>query len=185
MIITLTGLPGAGKTVIGKRLAEILEYEFLSIGQIRRKIAAQRGMTLEEYNKLGETDPSTDLDVDKYQKSLGETKDKIVLDAKIGFHFVPNSVKIFITASDEVRAKRIIGDNSERRLNQTKTESINQQILLNNERVKSDNYRFMKYYNLDYTDVSNFDFILDTSLENDVEKNVEKILHFLKSKNYY
>lgn len=183
MIITITGTPGSGKTTIGKALAKRLGYEFFSTGMLRRQMAKEKGMTLEEFNKLGETDPSTDIDADKYQERLGKEKDNIIIEGKIAFHFVPNSIKIFITASEDVRASRIFNDKQWR--NQQKPKNIEEQKKLNQERIEVDNYRYKKYYGIDYANEKNFDFILDTTDESDIEKNVDRIMEFLKSRKHF
>ena len=38
MIITISGLPGSGKSTIGKMLAKKLGYKFYSMGDLRGKI---------------------------------------------------------------------------------------------------------------------------------------------------
>jgi len=57
MIISISGTPGAGKGTLAKNLAAELGWPVFSMGDLRRQAAARRGMTLAEYNKLGETDP--------------------------------------------------------------------------------------------------------------------------------
>jgi len=180
MIITITGTPGSGKTTIGKALAKRLGYEFFSTGMFRREAAKKRGMTLEEYNILGETDPSTDLEADEYQEKLGKEKDNIIIEGKIAFHFIPHSIKLFITASDDVRATRIFNDKNWR--NQEKPENVEEQKKLNAERIDIDNVRYKKYYDIDYSDMTQYDFVLDTTDELDIEKNVDKIMEFLNSR---
>jgi CMP/dCMP kinase len=179
MIITITGTPGSGKSTIGKALAKRLGYEFFSTGSFRRQMAKEQGMTLEEYNRLGETDPSTDKIADEYQSKLAKEKDNIIIDGKTAFHFVPESVKIYITASEDVRAKRIFEDDTLRR-NQQKAKDVEEQKKLNKERMEVDIFRYKKYYDLDTLDLSKFDFVLDTTSESDVEKNVDRIIEFLQ-----
>lgn len=58
--------------------------------------SAKRGMTLAEYNKLGETDPSTDIEVDEYQKKLGETEDNFIIEGRTSWHFIPHSLKFLL-----------------------------------------------------------------------------------------
>ena len=77
MIIALSGMPGSGKSTVAKQLAEKLGWPRYYIGGLRREAARKRGMTLEEYNKLGETDPATDKEVDEMQKN--SAKKKIIL----------------------------------------------------------------------------------------------------------
>jgi cytidylate kinase len=183
MIITITGTPGSGKTTIGKALAKRLGLEFFSTGMFRREAAKKRGMTLEEYNILGETDPSTDHDADEYQKKLGMEKDNIIIEGKIAFHFIPHSIKLFITASEDVRASRIFNDKNWR--NQEKPKNVEEQKRLNAERVAVDNFRYKKYYGIDYANEKHYDFILDTTDESDVEKNVDRVMEFLNSKKHF
>ena len=72
MIISISGTPGAGKSTVAPMLADKLGYKRYYMGGLRREAARKRGLTIEEYNKLGETDPSTDLEVDRYQEELGK-----------------------------------------------------------------------------------------------------------------
>lgn len=183
MIITITGTPGSGKTTIGKALAKRLGYEFFSTGMFRRKAAEKRGMTLEEYNILGKADPSTDLEADEYQEKLGREKDNIIIEGKTAFHFVPHSIKLFITASEDMCASRIFNDKQWR--NQERPANVEEQKKLNVERVEIDNYRYKKYYGIDYSDLSQYDFILDTTNESNIEKNVDRIIAFLKSRKHF
>ena len=59
MIITISGIPGSGKTTVGRMLAEKLGYKFYSIGDLRGKMAMERGMTIDQLNELGKTDGRT------------------------------------------------------------------------------------------------------------------------------
>ena len=66
MIISISGNHGSGKSTVAKKLAEHLSWPRYYMGGLRREAAARRGMSLGEYNKLGESDPRTDLEVDEY-----------------------------------------------------------------------------------------------------------------------
>ncbi|MFH1364907.1 MAG: AAA family ATPase, partial [Candidatus Aenigmatarchaeota archaeon] len=89
MIISICGISGSGKSTISKLLAERLGYKHYSIGEIRRKMAVDRGMTLAELNKLGEKEDFTDKEVDKFQEELGKKEDNFVIDGRTSFHFIP------------------------------------------------------------------------------------------------
>ncbi|MEI6587962.1 MAG: AAA family ATPase, partial [Candidatus Moraniibacteriota bacterium] len=107
MIITITGEPGSGKSTIGKKLAQELGYDHYYIGQIRRDAAKERGMTLAEYNKYGETHPETDIEVDNYQKNLGKEKNNFVIEGRTSWFLIPHSTKIYIAVDPEEGAKRV------------------------------------------------------------------------------
>mgnify|MGYP003822174167 FL=1 len=53
MIISLSGAGGSGKSTIAMKLADKLGWPRYYIGGLRREMAARRGLTLAEYNKLG------------------------------------------------------------------------------------------------------------------------------------
>ena len=77
MIITIGGQAGSGKSSVGELLAKRIGYRYWSMGDIRREMARKRGMTLREFNKLGEREDFTDKEVDEFQRELGK-KDKLV-----------------------------------------------------------------------------------------------------------
>lgn len=162
MIITFSGSEGSGKSGIAKRLAGSLGWPYYDIGGMRRTMAAKKGLTLEEYNKLGETDPSTDLEVDNYQASLGENNDNFIVVGRTSWHFIPYSIKIFLTTRLEVGAQRIFNDLATR--NEAKNlKSLEDVIASLRRRTESDSFRYQKYFSINVYDPKNFDWTLDTS----------------------
>jgi cytidylate kinase len=165
MIISISGAEGSGKSTIAKMLAEKLGWPRYYIGGIRREKARERGLTLEEYNKLGETDPSTDLEVDEYQKKLGETQDSFVIEGRTSWYFIPHSFKIFLNVSFEEAAKRVFNElqNSNNR-NEGKGLETQEDVLNSlKARRQSDNKRYAQYFNIDVYDLDHYDFVLDTT----------------------
>lgn len=159
MIITLGGTPGSGKSTIGKILAEKLNYEFLSMGQIRRKYALDKGMSLEELNELAKTNPESDKLVDEFLVKLGK-QDKLIIDGRLGWYFIPSSFKIWIAVSEEEGARRIFSHERVEETYNSEIEIINR----NKERIIEDKNRYKELYNIeDYTSNENYDLILDTS----------------------
>ena len=114
MIITIAGLSGSGKSTVAGLVAEKLGYRLYSIGEIRRRMALERGMTLDELNRLGEKHDFTDREVDEYQQRLGKEEDNIVIEGRTGAFFVPHSFKAFLKAGIRERAERIFNDEKKR-----------------------------------------------------------------------
>lgn len=180
MIISISGSHGSGKSTIAKMLAEKLNWPRYYMGGLRREAAQKRGMTLAEYNKLGESDPSTDLEVDNYQEELGKTKDNFIIEGRTSWHFIPDSLKIYIKASFETGAERIFKQlqkennrNEDHNLN-----SIEAVLKSLEERYKSDQLRYKKYFNIDVYDLKNYDFVIDTD-KLTIEEVFEKVFTFV------
>ncbi|MBN2142241.1 cytidylate kinase family protein [Candidatus Woesearchaeota archaeon] len=167
MIITLGGTPGSGKSTVGKRLAKRLGYKFYNAGDVRRKYAIDHGMTLEELNKAAEKDSTSDKLVDDYLAELGEKEDDFVIDSRLGFYFIKKSIKVFIDAEDDVRAKRIMKDKrSEESFRDL--EDAKKKITL---RLLCDRKRYQKLYGVDPYIPEQYDLIIDSS-----HKSVESIV---------
>ncbi|MCX6795892.1 MAG: cytidylate kinase family protein [Candidatus Falkowbacteria bacterium] len=165
MIISLSGAIGSGKSTIAKMLAQKLGWPRYYIGSLRRQIAKERGLTLTEYNKLGETDPTTDSEVDEYQKRLGKTLDNFIIEGRTSWYFIPHSLKIFLEVDEKEGAQRVFTDlkkNKER--NEDKNLKTLEDVLESNQRrLASDKIRYKKYYNVDVFNHKNYDFVLDTT----------------------
>ncbi len=177
MIITISGSAGSGKSTVGKILAKKLGFRHYSIGDMRRKMASERGISIAELNRLGEKTDSTDREPDEYQRELGRKEDNFVIDSRLGFHFIPNSVKVYLDANPETRARRVFSDER----NEEKLKSIEDAKKCLVEREKSDKKRYKKYYGVDCYDKSHYDLIIDTS-NISAEKVADRIIDFLKNK---
>ncbi|MFA4833749.1 MAG: cytidylate kinase family protein [Patescibacteria group bacterium] len=183
MIISISGTSGSGKSTVAKKLAKKLKWSRYYMGGMRRELAKKRGLTLAEYNKLGEKDPVTDLEVDKYQKKLGETKDNFVIEGRTSWYFIPHSLKIYLDVGEKVAAERIFKElKGKHSRNEDKNlETVAQVLKSQRARKKSDKKRYMKYYKIDVYDKKNYDFILDTTKLNKNQV-FAKVYGFIKSK---
>ena len=78
MIITISGLPGSGKTTVGRIVAKKLGYRFLSMGDLRGEIAMKHGMTIDQLNEIGKKESWTDKEVDGMLAEKGRSEDNFV-----------------------------------------------------------------------------------------------------------
>jgi len=165
MIISITGSEGAGKTTVANMLSEQLGYDNYYIGDLRRKAAATRGMTLDEYNKYGLTNSSTDTEVDDYAKKLGESQDDFVIQGRTMWYFIPHSFKIFLSVAPEEGAERIVNhlkEGAER--NETKYKTTKEAMKGLAERNRNDVERYKKHYGIENVhDPKHFDLMIDTT----------------------
>lgn len=158
MIITITGSLGSGKSTIGKILADKLNYEYISGGSIFRKIAQEHGEDINEINKEAEVNSKLDYEVDMYLKGLS-WRDNLVIDSRLAWHFIENSIKIYLYTDLETAIDRI--SKSDRT---TEGNIKNKQELMKNltERRKSEIKRFKRIYGIDIEDKRNYDLVIDT-----------------------
>ncbi|MBU1035023.1 cytidylate kinase family protein [Patescibacteria group bacterium] len=179
MIITISGVPGSGKTTVAKILAERLGMKFYSMGDLRGKMATERGLTIDELNKLGETEAFTDNDVDTYQTKLGQTEDNFVIEGRLSWHFIPHSFKIFLECDEKEAARRIFlskGHSSADRKDEPLYATIEEAAEVIRQRITSDNLRYNKYYGVRYQDKKNYDLIIDTTNLKGAKATAETIL---------
>ncbi len=165
MIISLSGSHGSGKSTIAQRLADKLDWPRYYMGGLRRAAAKKRGMTLAEYNKLGESDIRTDQEVDEYQKELSRTQDNFIIEGRTSWYFIPSSLKIYLDVSAEEGAKRIF-HHLQTKNNRNEDQDLKNVVAVKasmKKRLASDHLRYKKYYNIDVNDLSHYDFYLDTT----------------------
>ncbi len=160
MRITISGYPGAGKTTVGKLLADHLGYKFYSVGDLRGQMAMDRGMTIDELNKLGEKEFWTDDMADQWQKKIGQTEDNFVMEGRLSFYFIPDSFKLFLTIDKTAAAERILKN---QRPDEKPVSSVKEMKELIAERLEADRKRYQEYYGLDPSAKENFDFVMDTT----------------------
>lgn len=170
-IITITGTPGSGKSTIAQLLAKRLGYKHYSMGDLQRKLALKHGMSLAELQQKNLEGEFTDKEVDEYQTKLGEEEDSFVIDSRLGFHFIPESIKLFVDANEELRAKRLL----ERESVAERAESLEHAISLNRERVENEKLRYQQKYGIHPYRKEAYDLILDTTGKQG-EEMVEEIL---------
>jgi len=164
MIITLSGDPGSGKSVVGKGIAEKLNLKQYSAGGFMRQIAEERGISLQELLKIAEKDFSIDDEVDKKVVGLSKKEDNFILDSRIAFHFVPKAIKIFLKTDTKKAAERIWRDIQNNKRNAEKhfksLEEVRQSVI---ERQKSESQRYDRYYKINHLDMKNYDIVIDAT----------------------
>ena len=180
MIITISGTPGSGKSTVGKLVAKKLNLKHYSTGDFMREMAAERGITLAELGELAKVNDTIDKALDCRQVNLGKTEDNFVIDGRLSYHFIPNSIKIFIDADIKERARRIVQD-SPNRSTEDATD-IDETIASISKRKNVEQERYRKYYNLDPYEHDNYDLVIDATIPS-AEEVADKIVDFVNGNN--
>ncbi len=189
MIITLSGTPGSGKSTIAQNLETLLPAERIYAGGIRREMARKKGMTLEELNEYGKNHPETDIDVDKEvaakARYLDQQGKQVIVEGRTQYHFIPESIKIFIKVDPEEGARRIWKDlqrqDTRQQRNEGNIRTFDEMKRSIQEREESDVQRYQKYYGIDHRIETQYDLVVDTT-HLTPELATQQILTYLKTK---
>jgi len=160
MIITISGSPGSGKTTVAKLVAKKLKMKHYSLGDFMGGIAIDKGISLLELSKLAEKSDEIDKALDDKQISLGKKEDNFIIDSRLGWHFIPRSIKIFLNADINEAAKRIFSCS---RKDEKENTSLKKTLENIKKRIASERKRFREYYGLDIYKKQNYDIWIDTT----------------------
>ncbi len=169
MIITITGLPGSGKTSVAKELSKHLHIKYYSMGNLFRKIAKKKH---KDFMNLMKEKEKIVNKLDKIQKDIARKHKNAIIDSRLGAYLIRNAkYRIYVHASLKKRVQRLIKRDKDTRKEATKE-------ILSREKFELGHYR--KRYHVDYRDKKLYNIVINT--ENlSVEDTVKKILKKIKA----
>jgi len=160
-IVTITGEIGSGVSTVTDELARALEYRKFSAGALFRNLALQYDMSVEKLNEYTKSNRVIDHEIDTLIRRLGKGNE-IVLDSRLGFYWIHDSFKVYLTADRDIAARRIYEDIVNGRRKGEKAVSIIEataSIQTQNESTKA---RYFRDYGIDISNTNSFDLIIVT-----------------------
>ena len=156
MLITVSGPAGSGKSTLAAGLADALGYEHVSGGDIFRSLAAERGYSLVEFNRLAEEDDQVDRDLDRQLRTTAKERTDLVLESRLAGWMAGEyaDLRVWLDAPLDVRAARI-GDREDKPVAAAREETL--------ERAESEARRYEEYYGIDIEDLSIYDLVINTA----------------------
>jgi cytidylate kinase len=157
VLITISGPAGSGKSHCASKLAELYGVPYHSAGSVFRKMAKEKGVSLEELSKMADKDPEIDMEIDRRTSELAKSGG-IMLEGRLVFFFSSTSsyrISFYLTAPFEERVKRIA---------EREGISLNESEAMTLIREKGERQRYLLLYGLDVNDLSGYDFVINTSL---------------------
>ncbi|MBP5343625.1 MAG: (d)CMP kinase [Alphaproteobacteria bacterium] len=175
-VVSISGDLGSGKSSVSRLLADKLGWKYYSTGMAQRKIATEMGITTGELNRLSLSDISVDAKIDAVFKNPPWGDCPCVIDSRLAFYFLPNSFKVCLLVDPQIAAERIFHDM--KRKGEAKYRTIKQAKEACAQRRALELARFMQNYNLDITNLNQFDLVIDTT-NLSVEEVCDKIIRHL------
>ncbi|MFA7590807.1 MAG: AAA family ATPase [Sphaerochaetaceae bacterium] len=159
MRIAISGKSGCGNTTVSTLVANELQYPLINF--TFRNLARERNMEFWEFCRLAEQDDAIDRELDERQVAMALAQDDCVLGSRLAIWVLKEAdLKVYLTASVETRAQRIYlreGGDPDKRLEETV------------QRDKHDAARYKRIYDIDNSDASIADMVIDTEHHNATE----------------
>ena len=156
MLLTISGPAGSGKSTAAAALAEALDYDHVSGGDIFRDLADERGLTPLELNKQAEEDDDIDRDLDRRLREMAAARDDLVLESRLAGWMAGEHAdfRVWLDAPLSVRAERI-ADREDKSVDLARTET--------RARSESEARRYLEYYDIDIEELTIYDLALNTA----------------------
>ncbi len=154
-VIAISGQVASGKTTVARELARRLNYRFVSIGELFRRVASQRGVSLLELHRIAETDFSIDRAVD--EEAIREARrGNVVIEGHLAAWILRDiaDVRIYLKADIGVRSRRLSARDGK---------SVEDAMSEIRAREESNRRRYLTIYGIDISDMSIFDLVIDTT----------------------
>jgi cytidylate kinase len=149
--IAISGKSGCGNSTVSSLLAE--ELGVAPVNYTFRNLAHELGLSFEEVRERAQKSSQYDRAIDTRQVELA-MQGPCVLGSRLAIWLLKEAdLRVFLTASEEVRAKRI-----QRR----EGGSLSEIAAYTKKRDDADSARYKKLYNIDNSDYSFADLVIDT-----------------------
>ena len=179
MKITITGGLYSGKSCVAKVISEAIDYTYFSVGDLQRKLAVEKGMSIMEYNDYMFHN-NLDHEVDNKTMEIGREEENFIFDARLAWYFIPDSFKIYLKVEIDIAVDRAMKSKRGKSENYTSKQEAKDRIT---ERRRLEVTRFNDIYNVNIDQDSNYDLVIDTSyltVEEVIEIILEKVRGIVK-----
>lgn len=166
-IITICGSLGSGKSSTAKLVAKELNFKHFSSGDFFRQVGIEMGLSVNEINKKAENTPEIDFRTDEKLREL-RNAEKIVIDSRTAFHWIPESFKIYLDLPPEIAKERVVNSIKENKLREQSEQisSPEEAYQKMTERLESEQKRYWDLYQINNKDKNQFDLVVDTNKNN-------------------
>jgi cytidylate kinase len=157
LLITISGLPGAGTSTVARLVAGALGIERVDGGTVFRGMAAEHGLDVAEFSVVAEADPEIDLELD--QRLANRAREgEVVLESRLAGWIATkedlDATRVWVDAHPPERARRVA---------EREGVSVDAALDANEARERSERHRYLTYYGIDLDDRSVYDLVIDST----------------------
>ena len=155
--LTVSGKPGSGTSTLVELLSEYRGWDSVNGGEIFRKEAQRRNLSVEDFSRLCKEDFEVDRSLDDTLKELiSSVSGPSIVESRLSgwwAHLAEiDCLRIWVEVSDEERARRI----------QSREGGDYEDVLkLSQRRNYDDMERYQELYGIDLDDMSPYNMIID------------------------
>lgn len=156
MLITVSGPPGSGTSTLSTAIADEFGLDHVNGGDAFCALADERGYTLEEFNRVVESTPEVDRDIDRRLRRFARERDDLVLESRLAGWLAAEEaeLRIRLDAPFALRAERV-ADRED-----VSVEQASEDLRA---RERSERKRYADLYGVDDADASVYDLLVDTA----------------------
>lgn len=160
-IISIAGDLASGKGTIAGILSEEFKYTIYKNGEYARKLGREMGLDITSFNEYLMHHPEIDRKIEKSAAEYAKSHDNFIIDARLGWYAVPESFKVYVRVDIDEAAKRAFYDQA--RKSSESFDTIEEQKADMQKRYRLENQRYWDLYKVRKDDMSNYDFVIDTT----------------------
>lgn len=157
MLVTLSGLPGSGTSTVARAAAVALGLDHVDGGTVFRTVAAEQGLSLAAYAALAEHDEKIDRALDDRLTERAHRGD-VLLESRLSGWLATRagleSLCVWIRCDEVERARRVAERDGQ---------DGDLALAHNQQRERSERARYLRYYDIDLTDLGIYDLVLDST----------------------
>ena len=158
--IVVSGDLGSGKSTISHELAERLGLPRISMGDLYRTMAHERGMSALQINLYAEHDETIDDRVDQLQAEMAKSHEPLIVDSRLSWFFFTDAFKVHLIVKSAVAAQRVMS----RPANKVECySSVDEAVERLQSRSDSERARFLHKYGVDKSRLRNYDMVCDST----------------------
>lgn len=156
LIVTISGPAGSGKSHCASQLANHYGVPLHSSGSVFRKMAAERGISIEALSRIAERDDAIDKEIDKRTAECSRGGGCII-EGRLSRWFSGEGERLsfYLNAPFEIRARRVA---------EREGLAFEEASRRTREREESERERYKRLYGIDLSDLSPYDFVINTAI---------------------